>query len=164
MLIDKSLVNQLAVIFCGRIGRLIFLIFFLLFIAIPVGSIVMTILFKSPAILLSLPIYALMFLLSIPALKIRQSVALIGYVSIVCALVSLLTSHDLLAILFGSAAVTFLSVRTYYFLDTMLMLNAAICSEAIFLYLFERAVIAIRDKEEGRVYCWRESGSVNDFS
>lgn len=164
LLIDKSLVNQLAVIFCGRIGRLIFLIFFMLYLALPVGLIVMSIYFRSFGVLLGLPAYALMFFLSIPALRIHQSVSLVGYASIICAAVSVFTGHDSAAMIFGTAAITFLLVRLYYYLNSRLMMRAALSSEAVFIYLFERAAVAIKDNVDGCVHCRRETGSVDDFT
>lgn len=163
LLVDRSVVNQLAPIFAGQAGNAVYFFFSAVFLAFPAAIAVLAYLIKSGVVLLGLLVYAIAFPLSSPLLSKRGIVTLMAFISAVGLAAAITAANNIAFIIFGSFLYAFIGVRSYYYINSRLIIRAALVSETNFLYLFERGVVAVRDNNNGDIHCWRESGSIDDF-
>jgi len=149
---DYSSANHLAPDTRGGVYRL----WVAVLVAIPYLAVGLSVLgavtFSRLRILLAIPPIILAFIIANPLNPLRRAATVLCVVSLVLLGVALIRSYPTLTWLCVAFATTFIAVRALYWTNTMALRLAALASEPLFLFLFERKLCTVRDNRTGKVH------------
>lgn len=159
LVLDKSLVSQLAVIFGGRLGSIVYLALRLMMIGALVGLIFAVragYLLAVWGVLISLIILAL-------SAKVRWLLGAVVILSPIGLAAAIIGKHYLLASMIIGLMVPLLLLWVTNRVNQWLVRRAALNSEPVFLYMYERGVFAVKDNQTKQVYWCRDSTEGSEF-
>jgi hypothetical protein len=160
LILDRTLVSQLAVIFGGRLGGLVYMLLRTLMIALAVGLIFAVragYLLSIWGVLISLIVLGLSSRLRwlVGAVVILTPIGLVGAIA---------RKHYMLASLFVGILTPLMLIWLTNRTNRLLVRRAALGSEVSFLYMYERGVVALMDNDSKQVYYCRDSARGTEFS
>jgi hypothetical protein len=116
---------------------------------VPIGT---ALYYRRFGFLLGLPAVAAAFVLANPLNPHRGCVTRLAMIGLLVFLVAVARGSTLLGFVSGCALATVAAVRYLYEASAMSLRMAALRSEPLFLYLYQRHLCTVRDNLDGKVY------------